>query len=96
MNKILVRGKTAPDDAEVLSDVDFIDACYDTMFDAISVLKNSTESSQVLDALSDILELSNSVLQKENISAANLFAHAANRRDEQGTFMDKKVVQKEQ
>lgn len=95
MTKILVRGVTAPEDAEVLSDTDFITACYDTMQERVSVLKNQTESAHILDALSDILELSNAILQKENISAANLFAHAATRRNEEGTFMDKKAVNKE-
>lgn len=94
MSKILVRGGTAPENAEVLSDSDFIDACYSTMQDRIDALKNQTESAHILDSLSDILELCNSVLQKENISAANLFAHAADRRQVEGTFMDKKAIEK--
>lgn len=96
MSKVLVRGVNAPDNAEVLSDSEFIDVCYNTMIDVALSLKDCTETGEVLDALSDILELSNAVLQKENISAANLFAHAAERRSQEGTFMDKKAVNKEQ
>lgn len=94
MSKILVRGLTAPEDAVVLADSEFIDACYDTIKDRVEVLKNQTETAHILDALSDILELSNSILQKENISAGELFSHAANRREAEGTFLDKKAVQK--
>lgn len=94
MANILVRGLTAPENAEVLTDSDFIDACYSTMKDRIDVLQNQTETAHILDSLSDILELCNSVLQKENISAANLFAHAADRRQVEGTFMDKKAIVK--
>lgn len=95
MAKILVRGVNAPDNATVLSDSAFIESCYETIKERAEFLKNSTESAHVLDALSDILELSNAILQKENITAANLFSHAANRRNEEGTFMDKKAVDKE-
>lgn len=94
MTKILVRGGTAPEDAVVLSDSEFIDACYDTINERVEALKNQTESAHILDALSDILELSNSILQKENISATALFAHASTRRQEEGTFLDKKAIEK--
>lgn len=95
MGQILVRGINAPDNAEVLSDSKFIECCYDTMAHLAENLKTCTETGQVLDILSDILELSNSVLQKENINAAELFKHASERRQEEGTFMDKKAVNKE-
>lgn len=94
MTNILVRGANAPEDAVVLDDSAFIDACYDTIKDRVEMLKNQTETAHILDALSDILELSNSILQKENISATALFSHASTRRQEEGSFLDKKAIQK--
>lgn len=95
MSKVLVRGGNTPDNAEVLDDAEFIRLCYSTIKDKTVELENSTESSQVLDALSDILELSMSIIQKENITAQNLFAHAMNRRNVEGSFLDKKAITKE-
>lgn len=94
MTKILVRGNIAPDDAVVLSDSEFMESCYDTLHDRIDLLKTSTETSVLLDALSDVLELANSILQKENISAQSLFSHAADLRSESGSFLSKKAVLK--
>ena len=95
MSKVLVRGGNARGNAEVLDDAEFIRLCYSTIKDKTVELENSTESSQVLDALSDILELSMSIIQKENITAQNLFAHAMNRRNVEGSFLDKKAITKE-
>ncbi|AZU98070.1 hypothetical protein SEPL_299 [Salmonella phage SE_PL] len=96
MDKLLVRGVNAPQDAEVVSTEEFITLAFDQI-SAISLdLSFSKESGEVLEGMSDMLELMKAILIAKNINPINLFVTAEKLRSEEGTFSDKKAVQQEQ
>lgn len=91
--KTLLRNNNATSESEVLSDSEFTKVALENIAAKALKLANSTnnESKDLLDTFSDILELSNAVLLKENINPLNLMTHAQEMRSELGTFMDKKA-----
>lgn len=93
MVKKLVRGKNAPSDSEVLSDSEFIKVALLNIAAKATALAEVEVSNptNMVDTFSDILDLTCSVLIKENINPADLYKNAAAKNVELGSFMDKKV-----
>lgn len=94
--KLLVRGVTAPSDAEVLSSSEFETLAFDQISDICLGLSFSKDSEEVLEGMSDVLELMKAILEVKNIAPMNLFTTAERLRTEEGTFADKKAVNQEQ
>ena len=98
MSKELVRGLTAPNDAEVLSTSEFLTEAFVQISNIsvdLSLTNESTETGEVLDGMSDILELMRSILILKNIDPKALFEVAVQRGAQEGSFMDKKAITKE-
>ena len=96
MSKLLVRGLTAPTDAEVVSTSEFETLAFDQISDISQNLVWSKDAEEILEGMSDMLELMKAILEAKNIAALNLFTTAEKLRQEEGTFADKKSVQQEQ
>lgn len=95
MAKHLVRGLTAPENAETLSTSEFETLAFDQISEISLSLSFSKESSEVLEGMSDILELMKAILQAKNIAPLNLFTTAEKLRAEEGSFSDKKAVEQD-
>lgn len=95
-NKLLVRGLTAPDEAEVVSTSEFETLAFDQISHIALDLSFSKDAEEVLEGMSDMLELMKAVLESKNIAPLNLFTTAERLRTEEGTFADKKAVNQEQ
>lgn len=95
MSKVLVRGGNAPDNAEVLSDSQFISTALEQMASTAISLKDSTESEVLLRGMADIMELMQEVLMKNNIVPTFALEKALELREQEGSFQDKKAVTKE-
>lgn len=95
MSKVLVRGGNAPDNAEVLSDSQFISTALDQMASTAISLKDSNESEVLLRGMADIMELMQEVLMKNNIAPTFALEKALELREQEGSFQDKKAVTKE-
>lgn len=96
MSKHLVRGLTAPSDAEVLSTAEFETLAFDQISEISTNLSFSKDAEEILEGMSDMLELMKAILEAKNIAALNLFTTAEKLRQEEGTFSDKKAVSQEQ
>lgn len=95
MSKVLVRGGNAPDNAEVLSDSQFISTALEQMASTAISLKDSTEAEVLLRGMADIMELMQEVLMKNNIAPTIALEKALELREQEGSFQDKKAVTKE-
>lgn len=96
MSKTLVRGLTAPADAEVVSTSEFETLAFDQISDISQNLVWSKDAEEILEGMSDMLELMKAILEAKNIAGLNLFTTAERLRQEEGTFSDKKAVNQEQ
>lgn len=94
--KLLVRGLTAPVEAEVVSTSEFETLAFDQISQIALDLSFSKEAGEVLEGMSDMLELMKAILEAKNIAPMNLFTTAERLRTEEGTFADKKAVSQEQ
>lgn len=95
-DKLLVRGLTAPVEAEVVSTSEFETLAFDQISQIALDLSFSKEAGEVLEGMSDMLELMKAILEAKNIAPMNLFTTAERLRTEEGTFADKKAVSQEQ
>ena len=96
MSKLLVRGVTAPADAETVSTSEFETLAFDQISDISQNLAWSKDAEEILEGMSDMLELMKAILEAKNIAALNLFTTAERLRTEEGTFSGKKAVNQEQ
>lgn len=96
MSKLLVRGVNAPSTAEVVSTSEFETLAFDQISDISQNLVWSKDAEEILEGMSDMLELMKAILDAKNIAPLNLFTTAERLRTEEGTFADKKAVQQEQ
>lgn len=96
MSKLLVRGVTAPADAETVSTSEFETLAFDQISDISLSLSSSKDAEEILEGMSDMLELMKAILDAKNIASLNLFTTAERLRKEEGTFSDKKAVNQEQ
>lgn len=96
MSKTLVRGLTAPADAEVVSTSEFETLAFDQIAEISTNLSWSKDAEEILEGMSDMLELMKAILEAKNIAGLNLFTTAERLRQEEGTFSDKKAVNQEQ
>lgn len=95
-DKLLVRGVTAPSNAEVVSTSEFETLAFDQISQISLDLSFSKDAEEILEGMSDMLELMKAILEAKNIAALNLFTTAEKLRQEEGTFSDKKAVIQEQ
>lgn len=91
--KTLVRNNT--ESTEILSDSEFISTALEQISTEALNLKDVNATDELLDGFSDMLELMQEVLLKNNINPVKAFEHAMSRRKEEGTFQDKKAVNKD-
>lgn len=92
--KQLIRNNTN-EESEILDDAEFLSTALEQISTTALNLKEVDATDKLLDGFSDILELLNEVLLKNNINPKNAFIHAENLRQEKGTFHDKKAINKD-
>lgn len=96
MSKTLVRGFSAPHNAEILSTSEFETTAFDQISNISLNLSFSESTDEILEGMSDILELMKTILESKNIQTLHLFSTAENLRKEYGSFSDKKAVPTDQ
>lgn len=95
MSKTLVRGLTAPSDAEVLSTSEFETLAFDQISHISLGLSFSKESGEILEGMSDIMELMKAILIHKNIDPMELFNTLKQLSSTEGTFADKKAIKEQ-
>jgi predicted house-cleaning noncanonical NTP pyrophosphatase (MazG superfamily) len=95
MSKTLVRNNTQ-ENTETVASNEFIEIAYNQISDISLSLNKDSETDDVLEGMSDMLELMKAVLKSLNIKPEHLFNTAHKLSTEEGTFSDMKAVPKEQ
>lgn len=94
MSKTLVRNNTQENTEKVGSDA-FIATAFDQISEISLSLSKDSETDDVLEGMSDMLELMKAVLNTMNIKPEHLFNTAYKLNSEEGSFSEMKAVPKE-
>ncbi|WNA15794.1 hypothetical protein XaC1_151 [Xanthomonas phage XaC1] len=87
---MLLRDKVQSKSTE-LSGTEFSEKVLEQISSTVLNLNNRTESSEVLDDLSDVLELLNCYMSTQNIKPSIVLEHASSLRNELGSYSKKRL-----